>query len=89
MRIKGSKTNTKGQINLSIDGCIRLPLKHWIHFLRSSRCPPTSNILSGSERVSSAQLTGETKQMAPPGGEARNHRVAVAVVGPEDSHHNN
>lgn len=22
-----------------------LPLKHWIHFRRSSRCPPTSNIL--------------------------------------------
>ena len=55
MGIKGSKTDTKGPINHSIDRCIRLPLKHWIHFRRSSLCPPTSNILSGSERVSSAQ----------------------------------
>lgn len=29
---------------------IHSPLKHWIHFLRSSLCPPTSNILTKKHR---------------------------------------
>lgn len=29
----------------------QLPLKHWIHFLRSSLCPPTSNILQKKEKT--------------------------------------
>lgn len=32
-----------------------LPLKHWIHFRRSSRCPPTSNILRKKHKSSQSE----------------------------------